>query len=281
MLERGSMSEVFLADRGVVEVGGTEASPLLQRLFTNDVSGLEPGQARYAALLSPQGKIIADFLITPFGTEGAAGFLLDCPRALAADLARKLTMYRLRAQVAISDRSAELGVAAFWPSAPTLAGIVFQDPRHEALGFRLIAPREAISALGGESGAALYRAHRIEAGVPEGGVDFAYGETFPHEANLDRLHGLDFTKGCYVGQEVVSRVQHRGTARKRITPVLFEGEAPPLGSEITVGEIAIGTMGSAAEGRGLAMVRIDRAAEAAALGAIAMAGGTHLSIALG
>ena len=192
------------------------------------------------------------------------GFLLDCPGALAAELAKKLTMYRLRAQVSVADRSSELGVAAFWPDRPTLAGTMFRDPRHEALGYRLIAERSELAALDSASGLAAFHAHRIAAGVPEGGIDFAYGDTFPHEANLDRLHGLDFTKGCYVGQEVVSRVEHRGTARKRVTPVMFEGEPPPVGTDILVGEIAIGTMGSAADGRGLAMVRTDRAAEAAA-----------------
>lgn len=275
------MSEAFLADRGVVEVGGTEAGPLLQRLFTNDVSGIVPGGGRYAALLTPQGKIVVDFLVTVTGSAGEARFLLDCPRALAPDLAKKLTMYRLRAQVTVADRSADLGVAAFWPDRPTLEGVVFRDPRHEALGFRVVAERARLAGIGAETGPAAYREHRILAGVPEGGTDFAYGETFPHEANLDRLHGLDFSKGCYVGQEVVSRVEHRGTARKRIAPVLFEGDPPPIGSKVVVGDIAIGTMGSGVNGRGLAMVRTDRAAEAAALGAVASASGIHLSIALG
>ena len=274
------MGGVLLADRGVVEVRGPEAAALLQRLFTNDVTGLAGGEARYAALLTPQGKIVVDFLMTPSGSGEEAGFLLDCPGALAADLAKKLTMYRLRAQVTVADRSSEFGVAAFWPDRPTLAGTTFRDPRHEALGYRTIAERGELARLESASGLAAFHAHRIAAGVPEGGIDFAYGDTFPHEANLDRLHGLDFTKGCYVGQEVVSRVEHRGTARKRVTPVMFEGEPPPVGTDILVGEIAIGTMGSAADGRGLAMVRTDRAAEAAALGAIATANGTHLSIAI-
>lgn len=275
------MSGAFLADRGVVEVGGSEAGALLQRLFTNDVAGLTPRQGRYAALLTPQGKIVVDFLVVLCGAGDENRFLLDCPRTLAADLAKKLTMYRLRAQVTVADRSADLGVAAFWPDRPTTAGIVFRDPRHDALGYRVIARRADLAGIGAEAGAEEFRAHRILAGVPEGGVDFAYGETFPHEANLDRLHGLDFSKGCYVGQEVVSRVEHRGTARKRVTPVIFEGEPPPIGTEVMVGDIAIGTMGSAVGGCGLAMVRTDRAAEAAALGAVATANGTHLSIALG
>ena len=115
--------------------------------------------------------------------------------------------------------------------------------------------------------------------MPDGGRDFAYGDAFPHDANLDRLGGVDFGKGCYVGQEVVSRVHHRGTARRRIVPVHFEGRAPAQGSDITVGEIAIGTMGSSGGTRGLATVRVDRAADAAALGAPAIADGVHLSLA--
>jgi folate-binding protein YgfZ len=133
-----------------------------------------------------------------------------------------------------------------------------------------------------ESAAArlAYEAHRIALGIPDGGRDFAYGDTFPHDANLDRLGGVDFGKGCYVGQEVVSRVHHRGTARKRIVPVSFEGRAPAPGSDITVGEIAIGIMGTSVGARGLATVRIDRAEDAAALGAPPIADGVHLALAL-
>ena len=273
------MSAAWLEDRGVVDVGGADAGALLQRLFTNDVSGLDAGEARYAALLTPQGKILCDFLVV---LDDAGIYRLDCPRSLASELAKKLTLYRLRAQVTITDRSQDLGVLATWPDAPAATGLTFRDPRHESLGYRTLAP--TVRDPGNEAGAQAYRIHRIMAGVPEGGIDFAYGETFPHEANLDRLHGLDFTKGCYVGQEVVSRVQHRGTARKRVMPVLFEGPAPAPGSDVLVGHIAIGTMGSGVgghPGRGLAMVRIDRAADAAAEGAVATAGGIHLSIGLG
>ena len=271
------MTGVWLEDRGVVEVAGPEAGELLQRLVTNDVLDLARGEARYAALLTPQGKIIVDFLVS---AAGEASYLIDCPRDLAADLARKLTLYRLRAKATITDRSAELGVAAYWPEAPDLAdGLLVRDPRHPSLGFRAIASRAALADAAG--GPNAYASHRIEAGVPAGGADFAYGDAFPHDANLDLLNGVDFGKGCYVGQEVVSRVQHRGTARKRILPVVFEGAPPPTGADVTVGEIAIGTMGSAVPGRGLAMVRVDRAAEAAALGAPAFAAGVHLSIALG
>ena len=273
MLRAGfDMGTAFLDDRGIVEVEGPDARALLHRLVTSDVSNLRRGEARYAALLSPQGKIAADFLIvddTPDG--GRDRFLLDVPAAQAPDLARKLALYRLRAGVAIADRSAELGVTAHWPDGPGI-----RDPRHPDLGTRAVGPRVVAD----PEARLAYEAHRIALGVPDGGRDFAYGDAFPHDANLDRLGGVDFDKGCYVGQEVVSRVHHRGTARKRIVPVSFDGRAPAPGADITVGEIAIGTMGTSAGARGLATVRVDRAAEAATLGAPAIADGVHLALSL-
>ncbi len=269
------MGQAVLDDRGVVEVGGPDARDMLQRLLTNDVSEIAPGQARYAALLTPQGKILADFFVV--GCEGAQELLIDCPGVLAADLARRLTLYRLRARVTVTDRGAELCVAAFWPDPPGVEGHAFRDPRHDALGFRVIAPRDSRAAA--ERGdVAGYHANRIRAGVPEGGVDFAYGDAFPHDANLDRLSGVDFRKGCYVGQEVVSRVEHRGTARKRVTPIRFAGAPPPAGADVMAGEAVIGTMGSGMIGRGLALIRVDRAADAAASGVPLSAGGTPIEI---
>ena len=250
-----------LDDRGVVEVGGPEAAALLQRLVTNDVEGLAPGEARYAALLTPQGKILVDFLVVA-DRERPGAFMLDVPRGLAADLAKRLTLYRLRAQVTIADRSSELAVVAHADDeAPAEALARFTDPRAPGLWRRAIVPRAALST-GSDAARAAYRLARIRAAVPEGGLDFAYGDAFPHDANLDRLAGVDFRKGCYVGQEVVSRMQHRGTARKRVVAVRFEGEAPPIGAAIVAGEAAVGTMGSAAGDAGLALVRLDRAEEA-------------------
>ena len=241
----------YLEDRGVVSVVGAEAGSFLQGLFTNDVAGLAPGEARFAALLSPQGKILVDFL----AARDADGFLIDCPAALAGELTKKLTLYRLRAKIAIADRSAELGVAAYWNGdAPEGA---YRDPRADGLGWRRIAPRSGISGLGDDG----YEAHRIACGVPRGGVDFAYGDTFPHDANMDLIHGVDFRKGCYVGQEVVSRVQHRSAACKRVVPVTFEGASPAPGAEILSGDVVIGAMGASFGHRGLALLRVDKAAE--------------------
>ena len=249
--------------RGVVEVSGPEARALLQRLVTNDVEALTPGDARYAALLTPQGKIIVDFIMVSAPTpDEPERFFLDCPAALAADLAKRLTLYRLRAKVTIRDRSADLVAVALQdaPSPVDTGLIVYSDPRSAALGLRAIGSHEAVASLPGT--APETDARRIAAGVPEGGIDFAYGDAFPHDANLDRLQGVDFRKGCYVGQEVVSRMQHRGTARKRIVAVTFDGNPPPPGTEIRAGDLPVGTMGSSAGQRGLALVRTDRIAEA-------------------
>ncbi len=273
------MSEAFLEDRGVVEVEGEEARALLQRLITNDVEALKPGEAVFAALLTPQGKVNVDFLVADRSTDSSNRFLLDCPLSARADLALALTRYRLRAKVVVADLSAAFGVLASWPEPPNLQAAAYRDPRHPDLGYRTIVARPSNPPESAEA-ARAYAAHRIACAVPAGGLDYTYGDVFPHDINLDRLNGVDFGKGCYVGQEVVSRVHHRGTARKRIEPVTFAGPAPRVGADVTVGEIVVGTMGSSETGRGLALVRIDRIAEAAALGAPPMADGVHLVIGL-
>jgi folate-binding protein YgfZ len=270
---------ILLADRGVLRVGGPQCETFLQDLVTNDVTKLAPGEARYAALLTPQGKILFDMMLVAIEDDGARTFLIDCPRAQAVDLAKRLGFYKLRARVIIEDRSEDIAVLAYFDAAPSSApGIVVRDPRSDSLGYRAYVPRQqASAALPDES---LYDARRIDAGVPKGGVDFIYGDAFPHEANFDRIHGVDLTKGCYIGQEVVSRMQHRGTARKRVVKVAFAGDAPLPGAEIKAGEILIGTMGSSAGDHGLATVRIDRLEEAKAAGVAPIASGTTLDIQL-
>lgn len=256
------MSGAFavLDDRAVVEVGGGEARSFLQRLVTNDVDKLATGEARYAALLTPQGKIVTDFLI--LALPGEDGLWIDMPVANAAELVKRLTLYRLRAKVTVADRSAELGIVAFAGPPPAALLHVYDDPRDPGLWRRGIASRTQLAALAGRSDPDAYLDNRIRAGVPEGGLDYGFGDAFPHEANLDRLHGIDFRKGCYVGQEVVSRVEHRGTARKRIVKARFEGSPPPLGTDIIADGVVIGTMGSGVAGHGLAAIRVDRAGEA-------------------
>lgn len=176
-------------------------------------------------------------------------------------------------------------MVAIWPApAGAPPEETFVDPRHR-VGLRAIVPTASaeteIAALAAHPvDAAEYEAHRIALGVPRGGLDFVYGDAFPHEANMDRLHGVDFGKGCYVGQEVVSRMQHRGTVRTRIVPVALEGPRPDAGLAITAGDKSIGTMGSSVSGRGLALVRLDRAAEAQAAGSAFTAGGVRIELQL-
>ena len=172
----------------------------------------------------------------------------------APDLAKRLGFYKLRAKVAVEDLSETLAVVAGWdaPRPADEAGLVAEDPRLPALGWRAIVAAEDAAEFA-EEPADAYHARRIALGVPEGGRDFLFGDAFPHEALMDQLHGVDFDKGCYVGQEVVSRMQHRGTARTRIVPAVYEGGfAAEAGVEVTAGEKALGKTGTGAEGRGLA-----------------------------
>jgi tRNA-modifying protein YgfZ len=276
------MKAAFLPDRGVVKVSGTDARDFLNGLVTTDVTLLRPGLGRFGALLTPQGKIVADFLITE---DGDGGFLIDCPRALAQNLADKLGFYRLRAKVAVENLSDHLGVLAAWDGDPVVKpDPAFADPRNAALGWRILIPEPPAQKTAGLIGADLvdsasYEAHRIASGAPRGGLDFMYGDAFPHETNMDRLHGVDFDKGCYVGQEVVSRMQHRGTARTRTVKVLLDGPAPEAGTPVVAGDRPVGTMGSAANGAGLALIRTDRAADALEAGTPLTSGGLALRIA--
>jgi folate-binding protein YgfZ len=279
------MKAAFLPDRGVVKVSGADARDFLNGLVTTDVTLLRPGLGRFGALLTPQGKIIADFLITEAPSGDGGGFLIDCPRALAKGLADKLGFYRLRAKVAVENLSDGLGVLAAWDGDPSVKpNLSFADPRNAALGWRILVPEELAQKTADLIGADLvdssaYDGHRIASGAPRGGLDFIYGDAFPHETNMDRLHGVDFDKGCYVGQEVVSRMQHRGTARTRTVRIVIEGALPEAGADVLAGDKPLGTMGSSAGDKGLATIRIDRAADALAAGAPLTAGGIPIHLA--
>ena len=279
------MKAAFLPERGVVKVSGIEARDFLNGLFTTDVTLLRPGLGRFGALLTPQGKITTDFLITEAPSGDGGGFLIDCPRVLAQALTDKLGFYKLRAKVSIENLSDSVGILAAWDGEPKLKpDLAFADPRELALGWRILVTEElapkAADLIGAEMvDGSAYDAHRIASGVPRGGLDFIYGEAFPHETNMDRLHGVDFDKGCYVGQEVVSRMQHRGTARTRIVRILLDGPAPEPGAGILAGDKPVGTMGSSAGHHGLALIRIDRAAGALEAGTALISGGLAIRLA--
>ena len=266
------MKAALLPDRGVVKVAGDGARTFLHGLVTADMLALKPGAARFCALLTPQGKIVADFMVTEAQAKDGGGFFLDAPRALCVLLVGKLNLYKLRARVMIEDLSETLGVLAAWDGGGTTRqGLSFADPRLPALGIRVLLPPHLAGAAAAELGASLveasaYEAHRIGLGVPQGGSDFAYGDAFPHEADMDQLGGVDFDKGCYVGQEVVSRMEHRGTARTRAVPVRYDGPEPAAGTAVTAGDRPVGTFGSAAGGHALALLRLDRVSEALAQG---------------
>ena len=255
---------VLLSDRAVLRVTGEAARNFLQGLITNHIDQAKPGSATHAGLLTPQGKILVDFFVLSAGD----GFLLELAKAKLADLIQRLTIYKLRTQVAFAAEPSH-AVAASWGSTPLLSvgSIVYADPRLPELGLRILLPANAdISALGcALASEDEYHARRIALGVPEGGRDYSFGDAFPHEAMFDQLNGVDFKKGCFVGQEVVSRMEHRGTARKRIVGVEGEGQLPLPGTEIMAGSMAIGTLGSVTGSSGLALLRLDRRYRLAAL----------------
>lgn len=274
------MAAVILVDRGVVRVSGDDARAFLQNVVTNDMDTVSAGTAGYGALLTPQGKIIGDCLIVAVPEEDGGGFLLDAPLLQTAELMKRLKLYKLRAKVALDDVTDSTTVLAADDGGdlPADLGVVFTDPRLPVMGQRAITDRAGVEALAGND-ASAYHARRIALGLPLGGKDFGYGDAFPHEALLDQLGGVSFKKGCYIGQEVVSRMQHRGTARTRVVPVVFSGGVcPEEGVEAFAGGKPLGRVGSCANGRGLALLRLDRVADAQAAGQPLEAGGLAFTL---
>jgi folate-binding protein YgfZ len=274
-----ALQAALLPDRGVVKVSGDDARGFLNGLFTVDIGKMTPGTARFGALLTPQGKIVADFIVFEAAEEDGGGFLIDCPRALAPALAEKLGFYKLRAKVQVEDLSAALGVMTVWPGkVESEYGPGFADPRLAELGTRIILPPDTAGDAAKDLGAALvdadvYDTHRVLLGVPRGGMDFSYGDAFPHEANMDQLGGVDFDKGCYVGQEVVSRVEHRNSARSRIVMMAYDDNTPDDGVPVMAGDKQLGMVGSAVGGTALALLRLDKLGDAITAGTPIEAGG--------
>ena len=233
------------ADRVVWQVTGAESLPFLQGLVSNDVLRLAKGPGLvWAALLTPQGKYLADFLI---GHLPGGGYVIDIQDSLAAATLRRLTMYRLRADVQITP--SPLHVQRGLGEMPTGA---LPDPRHPALGWRLY------SEVPGEAPVIDWDAIRVAHVIPESGVELT-DETYLLEAGFERLHGVDFRKGCYVGQEVTARMKHKTELRKGLVRVTVEGAAP-VGTEIVTAEgKPAGTLYTQSGGHGIAHLRLDRA----------------------
>lgn len=278
------MKAALLPDRGVVKIAGDDARDFLNGLLTADIGRVTSDNACFAALLTPQGKIIVDAIVCEAPARDGGGFFLDVPRALAKTCVDRLNFYKLRAGVLVEDLSEVLGVMAVWEGeAATEYGLCYRDPRLPALGSRIMLPPHLAAEAAADLAAApvpaaAFEAHRIALGIPRGGLDFTYGDAFPHEADMDQLHGVDFHKGCFVGQEVVSRMEHRGNIRSRIVPVAYDGFAPDAGAAVTAAGKQVGTFGSSAGGRALAMLRLDRAEEALAGGNDLVAGAVTLHL---
>lgn len=260
---------VPLADRGVVSVAGDDAREFLQGLITNDIDKVSKTSAIYAALLTPQGKFLHDFFIVEYQDR----FLLDCEAARIPDLIKRLTMYRLRAKVDIADESGTFAVGAMLAPGETdsdtkagsaktrFDGVSYIDPRHAGLGERTIRLIDADDNFPTDDAMvsknrAEYDAKRIALGIPDSGADLVPEKSMPLEAGFDELNGVDFQKGCYVGQEVTARMKHRSLVKKRLFPVEFDGDLAP-GTVVKAGDVDAGEIHSAQDGRGIALLRLD------------------------
>jgi folate-binding protein YgfZ len=252
------MPTAHLEDRALIALSGTDAEPFLQNIVTVDLDALQSGEVRPGALLTPQGKILFDFLVSR-AAEG--GLRLECRADVADDFIRRLMLYRLRAKVDISKQD-QVSVAVSWQSDSNAS----QSDSTRMVDTRFPAPASVVRSYGilpqADADADAWRAFRIAHGVAESGTDYALGDAFPHDVLLDELGGVGFRKGCYVGQEVVSRMQHRGTARRRVLIVSGESALPPSGADITAGGRTLGFLGSVSGREGLAILRIDRVKDA-------------------
>ncbi|KAA1177923.1 folate-binding protein YgfZ [Rhizobium tropici] len=262
------MPAVFLRERSFIRIAGAEAEAFLHNLITTDLVSLGVHEARPGALLTPQGKILFDFMIW---RDGAA-FLVETDVAQRESLLKRLTMYRLRAKVDFGSEDVQ-GVTVAWGDAVADGP---KDSRFAKAGIALTRrPGEH-----GNDAETLYDELRIANGIAVSGRDFALQDAFPHDVLMDLNGSLGFRKGCYVGQEVVSRMQHRGTARRRVVIVKGNAELPAPGTDLIVGSKPIGTLGSTVGRMGLAIVRIDRAGEAIAEGTPIQAAGVEVSVTL-
>jgi len=233
-----------LNSRALIALSGPESRSFLQGLITQDVESLAPGEVRFGALLTPQGRLLFDLFLV--GRD--AGCWIDCQAEQRATLIQRLTLYRLRAKVDIAVDDAP--VLAAWGATPGAGWLA--DPRLAALGWRGYG-------LSAESNAdeAAYDAHRLALGVP-GPADWGHDTTYPLEADFDLLNGVDFKKGCFVGQETTSRMKRRGSIKSRMLPITFDGAPPAPGSEILAGTLRAGEVLSGELGRAMSLVRLDR-----------------------
>lgn len=265
---------VMLRQRGILAISGDEARPFLQGLISNDIERVTAERAIYAALLTPQGKYLFDFMIVQQGER----LLLDTEAGRLAALIQRLTFYKLRAKVDIEDVSGDfaalalpgraaldrLGLPAKAGAANTLGdGVAYADPRLIELGARAILPTAlAVPTLRAEgfvaASFAAFERLRLGLGVPDGSRDMVVERATLLESGFEELNGVDFNKGCFVGQELTARMKYRALVRKRLMPVTFDAAPPPPGTTVRAGQREVGEMRSAMTGRGLALLRLDK-----------------------
>ncbi len=242
----------LLDTRGVLEIGGPDRAEFLQGLITNDVAKITGETAIYAALLTAQGRFLHDFFLISSGPS----WFLDGEAARIPDLIRRLTIYRLRAKVTLTPRP-DLAVCAVFGGAPPLnLGICFRDPRNRALGFRSIVSPEIAARLT-DTNAADYDRLRLSHGVPDGSRDLVPEKSLPMESGLDTLNGIDWDKGCYIGQELTARMKYRALAKKRLLPVSVTGPMPTPGTVVMSGDDEVGEIRSGRDGLALAVLLLD------------------------
>lgn len=265
----------LLPHRSAIAVSGVDRVDFLQGLISNDTTKVGPGRAIWAALLTPQGRFLNDMFVVEGGNDT---LLLETERERAAALTRKLSLYKLRSRVAVEDRSASVEVAVAYGDgvarALDLGGAVsFVDPRLAALGVRVIAPTGAAASLlaargFAEAPFASYESLRLSLGVPDGSRDLTIEKALLLESGFDELNGVDWTKGCYMGQELTARTKYRGLVKRRLFPVSVEGAPPPPGTVVHSGDREVGEMRSGIDGKAIAMLQLDAARS-----------GTHLTAA--
>jgi len=281
-----------LDNRGLLAVRGEDARPFLQGLISNDIRRVTDDRAIHAAFLTAQGKFLHEFFVVSLGDT----LMLDCEAGRVADLARRLSLYRLRSKVAIEERTTDYAVAAVFGEGADLAfqlkgeagaagafagGVVYRDPRLSAAGVRAILPREggeeALRRMDfAETSFAEYDAHRLSLGLPDGSRDMVVEKTILLEAGFDELNGVDWHKGCFLGQELTARTKYRGLIKRRLLPVRFDGPAPAPGTPIHLDGRAVGEMRSAASGVGLALLRLESLQATESAGVPLIAGETRL-----
>ncbi len=284
---------LLLEDRGLLTVTGGDSENFLQGLISNDIGKVGPERAIHTAFLTPQGRYLHDFFILRLGDE----LLLDCEAARRDDLKRRLDMYKLHADVAIADKSDEFAAAALFGDGAVESlglsgeageavsfggGIAYVDPRLAAAGGRAVLPRQDAGEILTKAGfeAALrvdYDFLRLSLGLPDGSRDLEVEHAILLENGFDELSGLDWNKGCYLGQELTSRTKYRGLIRKRLMPVVIDGPIPPPGTPVMAGGEKVGKMRSAIDGIGLALIRLEEMEKAAATGTPFTAGEARLT----